>query len=458
MLLRLPRRAELRELLDLAIPVVIVHLGLMFMGVVDTMMVGRVSAEALAGVALGNVYYFTVAIFGLGTLAVLDPVVAQAAGAGDDEGIARGIQRGVLLSCLLSIPISLALWPAPSLLAWLHQPPEVVPIAGAYARVSIPGTLGMLVFTALKQGLQALHRTRPIVITILVANLANVFFNWVMIFGHLGFPPLGAVGSAWATSLTRLLLVALLLWSAWPVLRTQLKPLRRAAFDPGPLGRMLRLGAPIGVQHQLEYGVFSIVGLLMGTLGTIAVAGHQVALNLASVTFMVPLGISTAAAVVVGHAVGRGDPEATVSSARSALTVAMGFMGTTALIFLLAPLVLARLYTDQSDVLQVAVTLIPLAGVFQVFDGIQVTSIGILRGLGDTKGPMIAGLLGYWVLGLPISLLLGLHLGGGPAGLWWGLVCGLVIVALVLLARVARRLREPLRRILVDHPAQAGVS
>jgi MATE family multidrug resistance protein len=387
---------------------------------------------------------------------VLDPVVAQAAGAGDHEGVARGIQRGVLLSCLLSVPISLALWPAPSLLAWLHQPPEVVPIAGAYARVSIPGTLGMLVFTALKQGLQALHRTRSIVITILVANVANIFLNWVMIFGHLGFPPLGAVGSAWATSLTRLLLVVLLLWSAWPVLRAQLKPLRREAFDPAPLGRMLRLGAPIGVQHQLEYGVFSIVGLLMGTLGTIAVAGHQVALNLASVTFMVPLGISTAAAVVVGHAVGRSDSEATVSSARSALIVAMGFMGTTAMLFLFAPLVLARLYTNQSDVLQVAVTLIPLAGVFQVFDGIQVTSIGILRGLGDTKGPMIAGLLGYWVLGLPISLLLGLQLGGGPAGLWWGLVCGLVIVALVLLARVARRLREPLRRVRIEHAAEAS--
>ena len=456
MLFRLPRRADLRELLDLAIPVVIVHLGLMLMGVVDTMMVGRVSAEALAGVALGNVYYFTVAIFGLGTLAVLDPVVAQAAGAGDDEGIARGIQRGVLLSCLLSIPISLALWPAPSLLAWLHQPPEVVPIAGAYARVSIPGTLGMLAFTSLKQGLQALHRTRPIVITILMANVANIFFNWVMIFGHLGFPPLGAVGSAWATSLTRLLLVGLLLWSAWPVLRPQLKPLRREAFAGGPLLRMLRLGAPIGVQHQLEYGVFSIVGLLMGTLGTIAVAGHQVALNLASVTFMVPLGISTAAAVVVGHAVGRGDPEATVSSARSALVVAMGFMGTTAMLFLLAPLALARLYTNHAEVLQVAVTLIPLAGIFQVFDGIQVTSIGILRGLGDTKGPMIAGLLGYWVLGLPVSLFLGFRLGGGPAGLWWGLVIGLVIVALVLLARVARQLREPLQRIMVDRPAQAA--
>jgi MATE family multidrug resistance protein len=219
---------------------------------------------------------------------------------------------------------------------------------------------------------------------------------------------------------------------------------------------MLRLGAPIGIQHQLEYGVFAIVGLIMGTLGAVAMAGHQVALNLASVTFMVPLGISTAAAVVVGHAVGRGDPQATVVAARSSLAVAMAFMGSTALLFLLLPAGLAQLYTDQREILQVAVALIPLAGVFQVFDGIQVTSIGILRGLGDTRGPMIAGLVGYWVLGLPVSLLLGLRLGGGPAGLWWGLVIGLVIVALFLLARVARRLREPLRPVVIDHPANVA--
>jgi MATE family multidrug resistance protein len=182
-----------------------------------------------------------------------------------------------------------------------------------------------------------------------------------------------------------------------------------------------------------------------------------VALNLASVTFMVPLGISTAAAVVVGHAVGRGDPEATTSSARSALVVAMGFMGSTAMLFLFAPMWLARLYTDDAAVLGIASVLIPLAGVFQVFDGIQVTSIGILRGLGDTRGPMIAGLVGYWVLGLPVSLLLGLKLGGGPAGLWWGLVLGLVIVASFLLWRVARRLREPLRRVAIDHPLQVEI-
>jgi MATE family, multidrug efflux pump len=188
-------------------------------------------------------------------------------------------------------------------------------------------------------------------------------------------------------------------------------------------------------------------------------AAHQIALNLASITFMVPLGLSSAAAVVVGHAVGRSDPGGARGAARAALACAVTFMGTTALAFTLAPGVLAGLYTADPAVLALAVLLLPLAGVFQVFDGIQVTSIGILRGLGDTRTPMIIGLLGYWVIGLPVSLWLGFHLEQGPVGLWWGLVLGLVIVALFLLDRVRRRLQRPLRRVHIDHvQASTGFS
>jgi MATE family multidrug resistance protein len=190
----------------------------------------------------------------------------------------------------------------------------------------------------------------------------------------------------------------------------------------------------------------------MGAMGTAQVAGHQVALNLASLTFMVPLGLSAAAAVVVGHAVGRGDRQAASDSARAALYVAIGFMGTTAAIFLLLPGPLARFYTDAPEVLAIAVVLIPLAGVFQVFDGIQVTSIGILRGLGDTGTPMWTGILGFWLVGLPASLILGFTLGFGPAGLWWGLVLGLIAVASALAVRLRHRLRQPLRRVQLDRP------
>ncbi len=447
---RLPTRAEFHELLQLALPAIAVQVGMMTMGVADTIMVGHVSAVALAAVALGNVYYFGAAIFGMGTLMALDPVVAQAVGAHDEEAVARGVQRGLLLGVLLCIPTACLLWPAPTLLGWLKQPAEVVPLAGAYARISIPGTIGVFAFLALRQSLQAMGRMRPIVWTIVLANVCNIGINWLLIYGHGGFPPLGAIGSAWATTISRLLMAVTLVALAVRDLRPQLQPLRPAIFEGAPLRRLFLLGAPIGAQHVLEYGVFAVVGLLMGTMGTNEVAGHQIALNLASLTFMVPLGLSSAAAVVVGHAVGRADPLGARVLARTSLTVAVAFMGTTALIFLLLPGPLARLYTQVPGVVALAAVLIPIAGVFQVFDGIQVTSIGILRGLGDTRTPMISGILGFWVLGLPVSLWLCFRAGLGPAGLWWGLVLGLVIVAVFLLLRVRWKLARPLTRVRIE--------
>ncbi|MEO8138509.1 MAG: MATE family efflux transporter [Gemmatimonadota bacterium] len=450
--LRPPRRADLRALLSLALPVIVVQVGLMAMGVADTIMVGHVSPVALAAVAVGNVYYFAAAVFGMGTLMALDPIVAQAMGAGDREAAARGVQRGAVLALLLCVPTTLILWPAPAVLAWLRQPPEVVPLAGAYAQLSIPGTLGLFAFTVLRQSLQAMHRVRPILVTVVVANLLNILLNWMLIYGHAGFPALGAIGSAWATMISRLTMALLLLALAWPALHEFVRPFRPAALEPGPLFRLFLLGAPIGAQHQLEYGVFALVGLLMGVLGTTQVAAHQVALNLASLTFMVPLGLSAAAAVVVGHAVGRGDRQAAIEASRAALYIAVGFMGITATAFLVFPGLLARLYTSAPEVLQIAVVLIPLAGVFQVFDGIQVTSIGLLRGLGDTRTPMITGVLGFWLLGLPVSLFLCFRLGLGPAGLWWGLVLGLVAVALFLILRLRAKLRQPFRRVSIELP------
>ena len=455
----LPRTADVRVLLGLGLPVIVVQVGMMAMGVVDTIMVGHLNAQALAAVALGNLYFFGVAIFGMGVLMALDPVVAQAVGAGDHEAAARGVQRGVILAALLCLPASAMLFPAESVLAWANQPPEVVPIAGAYCRVSIPGTFGFFAFIVFRQSLQALGRLRWIVAAVLIANLVNAGLNWVLIYGHFGMPGLGAVGSAWATTVSRWVMAGLLLALGWRELRPVLLPMRPGVSDPRALTRMFLLGAPIGVQHQLEYGVFGLVGLMMGWLGTTQVAAHQIALNLASVTFMVPLGLSSAAAVVVGHAVGRSDRAGASGAARAALACAVSFMGTTALAFTLGPRMLAGFYTADPAVLALAVMLLPLAGVFQVFDGIQVTSIGILRGLGDTRTPMIVGLLGYWVIGLPVSLLLGFHLGQGPVGLWWGLVLGLVIVALFLLDRVRRRLQLPLRRVHIDHvQASTGFS
>ncbi|MEE8147979.1 MAG: MATE family efflux transporter, partial [Longimicrobiales bacterium] len=242
----IPNRQDLAAMVRLALPVAVVQVGLMFMGVVDTIMVGHYSTTDLAAVALGNMYFFTAAVFGMGTLFVLDPTVSQAHGAGDEEATSKAIQRGVVLALGLGLMAALLLLPARAVLTLFRQPPEVIPVAAGYALVSIPGVFPFYGFIVLRQSLQAMGLVAPIVWTIVLTNVANAFFNWVLIYGHVGFPEMGAVGTGWATTLSRWLLAAGLLAVAWPILRRYIRPLRPGVLDMGPLVRMVRLGAPIG--------------------------------------------------------------------------------------------------------------------------------------------------------------------------------------------------------------------
>jgi MATE family multidrug resistance protein len=449
-----PTAGDLRELGRLAVPVAVVQLAMMSMGTVDTIMVGRVSATDLAAVALGNLYFFGVAVFGMGVLFVLDPVIAQAIGAGDAEGVARGVQRGGVLSAGLTVMATLLLLPAGGVLQLLRQPEDVVPVAAGYALVSIPGVLPFYLFVVLRQSLQAMGRVVPILVTVLLANLVNVGLNWILIFGHLGAPALGAVGSGWATSFSRWFMALALLAMAWPLMREVVAPLRREVLSVAPLRRLLRIGAPIGIQQLLEFGVFGAAGLLMGLMGTVAMASHQVALNLAALAFMIPVGVAQASAVLVGQAVGRGDPPGARRAAGAGLVVGTAFMACSAALFLTQAPWLARAYTDAMAVAAVASALIPIAGLFQVFDGIQVVAAGVLRGVGDTRVPMLVNLVGFWGLGLPVSALLGFRTELGPAGIWWGLAAGIGAVALLLLGRVRVRFGRDLRRLIVDEPPE----
>jgi len=448
----LPTRAELAGLLRLALPVVVVQVGLMAMGVVDSIMVGHVSANALASVALGNLYFFGLAVFGMGVLMALDPMVAQAVGAGDETTIGRAVQRGLLLATGLSVPTCLLLLTARHFLTWVGEPAAIIPDAAVFARIMIPGVLPFFAFVVFRQTLQALGRMRPIVLAIVFSNLLNALLDWVLIFGHLGAPAMGVPGSAWATTTSRWVMAAVLLALSWPELGHRLHPLRPEVAEWRPLGRMLVLGVPIGLQYGLEWGVFGMVLLLMGRIGTVAVAAHQIAINVASLTFMVPLGVSAAATVLVGHAVGREDAGAASRSARAALATGVAFMAVMALVFLLAPSAIARLYSEDGAVIALAATLLPIAGAFQIFDGIQVVSIGILRGLADTRAPFVIAVLGFWLLGFPVSLWLGFRTPLGPAGLWWGLVVGLMAVATLLLLRTRARFRRRIARVVIDHP------
>jgi MATE family multidrug resistance protein len=336
------------------------------------------------------------------------------------------------------------------------QPSEVVPDAAGYVYRNALSVWPFLAFVVLRQTLQAHRCTLPIVATIVVANVVNAALNYIWIFGKLGFPALGALGSAWATMTSRWLMAVLLLAFGWRQLWPYLRRLAPNVLAWRPLRRMLGIGLPIGGQLVLEGGAFGAVALLMGSLGVVQVAAHQVAINLASLTFMVPLGVSSAAAVVVGHAVGRGDAGGVHRSTITALGVGAAFMLLMAALLVTAPEFLAGIYTRDVAVLQLAALLLPIAGVFQVFDGLQVVAIGLLRGLGDTRVPMIVNIVGFWCIGIPVSLWLGFVLDLGAVGLWWGLVVGLVIVAVVLIVRVRQREQQDLARVLVDEQTKAA--
>jgi len=449
-----PMRAELPALLRLAAPIVLIQVGVMLMGVVDTIMVGRVSPVALAAAALGNQYFFAITVFGMGVLMALDPIIAQALGARDALAVTRGLQRAALLSVVIAIPVSLLMLLIEPVLTLVAQPVEVIPDAAGYVYRIIPSIWPFYAFIVLRQTLQAHRRTGPIVVTIIAANLLNAGLNYLWVFGHWGFAATGVLGSAWATTVSRWFMAAMLLALGWRDVRPYLERCAPNLLDPRPIARMLWLGSPIGAQMVLEVGTFSTVALLMGWLGVTQVAAHQVALNLASLTFMVPLGVSGAAAVIVGHAVGQGDVAGVRRATRAALVVGAGFMAGMALLLIGAPGLLARAYTSDPAVLALAVLLLPIAGVFQVFDGLQVVSIGLLRGLGDTQVPVIANIVGFWCIGIPVSLWLGFGAGYGAVGLWWGLVVGLVMVATFLIWRVKQRESRDLARIIIDEQAR----
>jgi MATE family multidrug resistance protein len=380
----------------------------------------------------------------------LDPLVSQATGAGDTIGVTRAIQRGLLLTVILTAVCALVFIPASPALRLLDQPLDIIPDAAQYTHLSSAGIFPYFVFVVFRESLQAMRRVAAIVWTVVIGNVVNVAFNWMFIFGHLGLPPLGIAGSAWATAISRWVMAALLLIIAWRRIAPHLAPIHPAVLTWRPLFATLRVGVPIGAQYVLEVGAFAAAALLMGTLGTVQVAAHQVAINIASVTFMASLGVSAASSVLVGQAIGRGDEPGARRVAIAGLLCAISFMSVSAIVFRAIPGVLAHLYTHDPAVAALAALLIPIAGIFQVFDGTQAVAAGILRGAGDTRAPMIVNILGFWCIGLPTSAWFAFHLHGGAVGLWWGIVAGLAAVAIFLVIRIRFRLTRSLQRIVID--------
>lgn len=435
----------------LAAPIVVVNVGMQGMGLVDAIMLGRVSATDLAAGALGNFYFFATAIIGIGILMALDPVIAQGVGAGDEPAIARGIQRGILMTLCITVAVSIVFLPARWVLESLRQPPDVVPLAGKYVLWSIPGMLPFFAFNMLRQTLQAFRRLTPVVVAVAVGNVANVGLNYVLIYGRFGFPPGGVVGSSQGTALARWIMALTLLALGWSALKPYVRPWRAETWAWIPLGRMFRLGIPVGLQFLAEAGAFGMVTLMTGWMGTTTLAGHEIALSLASMTFMVPMGVAAAAAVMVGRAIGRGDVAASRRDAVAALVCGVGFMALCAVVFALVPQQLAGLYTRDAATFALAAALIPIAAVFQVFDGTQVISSSILRGAGDTRIPAILHALSFWAVGIPLGATVAFAFDYGAPGLWWGLTAGLAAAAVLQLSRVRRKLGAEIGRVIIDH-------
>lgn len=440
-------RDEIAATFRLAVPVAGVQLGMMLMGVIDTMMLGHLSAEALAAGALAHLVTFCVLVLGQGILTALDPLVSQAHGARDTRAVGNYLQRGIVMAVVLTVPFCLAVWDMSGLFRLAGQPEAVILPAAAYARAIGWGSLPFFLFLVFRQTLQAMSVVRQAMMAIVVGNLVNAVCNYILIFGHFGAPALGVPGSAYSTSIARWVMFLYLLAASRRTLAPYWRGITREAVAIRGHLQMLRIGIPIGLHYSVELLLYALVALLMGRMGVRELGANQIAFNLASLSFMVPLGISGAAATRVGNAIGRGDMPGARLAAAASLLLGGGVMLGFAAVFAAFPGSLARLYTQDPAVIAVAASLLPIAAVFQVFDGTQVVGSGILRGSADTTFPAGIALVGFWLLGLPAGWALAFRAGLGARGLWWGLTVGLAAVAVLFIARISFRFRGTIRRV-----------
>ena len=436
-------RQEFAPTLRLALPLAFAELGWMSMGIVDTIMVGRLpnSAIAIGATGLGETLYNSLAIFAAGLLLGMDTFVSQAFGREDLEDARHTLVNGVFLALLITPALMLIVLAWPVLMRQFGISLELVGPMTPFLHALNWGSLPLLIYFALRRYLQAVNVVHPITFAFVSANLINFVGDWAMIYGHLGFPAMGIVGSGWSTCFARIYLVLVLLITLiWVEFRRKLDSWKGALrLELKRMIDLLRLGIPAATQILFEIGAFAVATTLCARIGPMALSGHEIALSCASLTFMVPLGISSAAAVRVGQEIGRGDSEAARRAGWSAIILGAGFMTCSAIVFVSFSKTLARIFSPDPTVIEVGSTLLLVAAAFQLFDGIQICTTGALRGTGDTRTPMLANFLAYWFIGLPIAYLLGFKLQWGAVGIWIGLCIGLILIGSGLLVVWSKR-------------------
>ena len=428
------QNSELRPLMKLAGPVILAEVGWMSMGLVDTVMVGPLGPAAIAATGMGSGVFTAIVIFGMGLMLGLDAFVSQAHGAGNERECVVWLHQGVWLACWAA-PIAMALtWILYGTLDHWGLHPETRRLVGPYIRVISLSALPLLVYASFRRYLQGMHVVRPIMVALVSANIINAAANWVLIYGNLGMPALGVEGSAWATVSARVYMAAFLYFAI------RLKHRQRGshhpevdlAIDPARIRRLIALGFPAASQVALEVGVFAVATALAGRLDPVSSGAHQIALNIASLAFMVPLGLASSAAVRVGYAFGAGDRRRAARAGWTALATSCVIMTALGLVFFLWPVALLRVFSPDPRIIEIGVGLLAIAAAFQLFDGTQAVVTGALRGISETRMPMIVNVIGHWFLGLPVGYALCFRFGWGVTGLWIGLSIGLVVAALVL--------------------------
>lgn len=431
-------------MLQLAAPVVLAELGWMFMGVVDTLMVGPLGPEAIGAVGVGSSLFMALAVFGIGIVLGLDTLVSQAFGASRMDECHTWLVHGTAAAVVLAIPLTAACIGISTTLDVWGLDPRVIPLTQAYFNVVLWSSLPLLLYAAFRRYLQALTMVRPVMAALISANVINAIANYLLIHGKLGLPALGVSGAAWATVISRIYMAAFLLAAIVITERRSHTGLfdTPLAIEGARCRRLVGLGFPAAMQAVLEVGVFAAATTLAGKLPPSSIAAHQIALNMAAVSFMVPFGIASAAAVRVGHAVGRRDPAGTARAGWTALLIGVGFMALAAATFVIFGRQLIGAFTTDASVIAIGIVLLRVAAIFQLFDGLQGVATGVLRGVGDTRTPMLWNFAGHWLVGLPLGYVLTFPRHWGVVGLWVGLSTGLIIVGVVLLIAWIRHVRE----------------
>jgi MATE family multidrug resistance protein len=436
-------RAELVPMLRLAAPLALGELGWMAMGVVDTIMAGRLGAAALGAGSLGNMVLYPVAICATGMLLGMDTLVAQSHGAGDHMDSRRTLINGVWLGLALSPPVALATFALIPILRAVGTNPRVMALLAAYLKALVWGIPGLMLYAAFRRYLQAVDFVKPVMFVLVSANLVNLAGNWALIFGHWGAPALGLEGSGLATSIARVYMAAFLLGAIVWHERRNGNLLFRISWRPvlARLRRLTVLGLPAAGQILFEGAVFAIVSALAARLDEASLAAHCIAVQVIATTYMVPLGIGSAAAVRVGHAIGRRDRAGAATAGWTALLFSGAFMSAAGVALWTAPQWIVHIFIRDSAVVAMGAVLLRIAALLELFDGFQAVATGALRGLGDTRSPMLAHLAGYWIIGLPVTYVLCFPLRWGVSGIWVGLTSSIVLIGVSLLMVWAYRSR-----------------